>query len=111
MADFYYAQQKGRGHVVEGMRFRFQLRGQIRCLVNVLEAWGREAMVLPPSLVDSSESIDDVDTDIDTDNTDTDTDTDTDNDHEDNVPPALNIVTHDIVFAFLLLSENTATCP
>ena len=62
MADFYYAQQKGRGHVVEGMRFRFQLRGQIRCLVNVFEAWGREAMVLPPSLVESSESISDIDT-------------------------------------------------
>ena len=56
MADFYYAQQKALGHVVEGMRLRFQLRCQIRCLVNVFEAWGREAMVLPPSLVDSSES-------------------------------------------------------
>ncbi len=67
MADFYYAQQKALGHVVEGMRLRFQLRGQIRCLVNVFEAWGREAMVLPPSLVDSSESISDIDTDIDSD--------------------------------------------
>ena len=67
MADFYYAQQKALGHVVEGMRLRFQLRGQIHCLVNVLEAWGREAMVLPPSLVDSSESISDIDTDIDID--------------------------------------------
>ncbi len=67
MADFYYAQQKALGHVVEGMRLRFQLRGQIRCLVNVFEAWGREAMVLPPSLVDSSESISDIDTDTDID--------------------------------------------
>ena len=56
MADFYYAQQKAFGHVVEGMRLRFQIRGQICCLVNVFEAWVREAMVLPPSLVDSSES-------------------------------------------------------
>ena len=63
--------------------------------------------IYSPSLVDSSESIGDVDTDIDTDNT------DTDNDHEDNVPLALNIVTLDIVFAFLLLSEveNNATRP
>ena len=38
MADFYYAQQKALGHVVEGMRLRFQLCGQIRCLVNVFEA-------------------------------------------------------------------------
>ena len=67
MADFYYAQQKALGHVVEGMRFRFQLRGQIRCLVNVLEAWGREAMVLPPSLVESFEPISDIDTDTDID--------------------------------------------
>ena len=67
MADFYYAQQKALGHVVEGMRLRFQLRGQIRCLVNVFEARGREAMVLPPSLVDSSESISDIDTDTDID--------------------------------------------
>ena len=39
--------------------------------------------------------------------------TDTDNDHEDNVPLALNIVTLDMVFAFLLLSEveNNATRP
>ena len=51
MADFYYAQQEALGHVVEGMRLRFQLRCQIRCLVNVFEAWSREAMVLPPSLV------------------------------------------------------------
>ena len=49
------------------MRLRFHLRGQIRCLVNVFEAWGREAMVLPPSLVDSSESISDIDTDTDID--------------------------------------------
>ncbi len=56
MADFYYAQQKALGHVVEGMRLCFRLRSQIRCLVNVFEAWGREAMVLPPSLVDFSES-------------------------------------------------------
>ena len=49
-------QQKALGHVVEGMRLRFQIRGQICCLVNVFEAWGREAMVLPPSLVDSPES-------------------------------------------------------
>ena len=36
-----------------------------------------------------------------------------DNDHEDNVPLALNIVTLDMVFAFLLLSEveNNATRP
>ena len=54
MADFYYAQQKALGHVVEGMRLRFRLRGQIRCLMNVFEAWGREAMVLPPSVVDDS---------------------------------------------------------
>ena len=67
MADFYYAQQKALGHVVEGTRLRFQLRGQIRCLVNVFEAWGREAMVLPPSVVDSSASISDTDTDIDID--------------------------------------------
>ena len=67
MADFYYAQQKALGHVVEGMRLCFQLRGQIRCLVNVFEPWGREAMVLPPSLVDSSESISDIDTDTDID--------------------------------------------
>ena len=67
MADFYYAQQKALGHVVEGMRLRFQLRGQIRRLVNVFQAWGREAMVLPPSLVDSSESISDIDTDTDID--------------------------------------------
>ena len=67
MAEFYSAQQKALGHVVEGMRLCFQLRGQIRCLVNVFEPWGREAMVLPPSLVDSSESISDIDTDIDTD--------------------------------------------
>ena len=56
MADFYYAQQKALGHVVEGMRLRFQLRGLIRCLMNVFEAWDQEAIVLPPSLVDSSES-------------------------------------------------------
>ena len=56
MADLYYEQQKALGHVVEGMRLRFQIRSQICCLVNVFEAWGREAMVLPPSLVDSSES-------------------------------------------------------
>ena len=62
MADFYYAQQKALGHVVEGMRLRFQFRGQIRCLVNVFEAWGREAMVLLPPLVESSESISDIDT-------------------------------------------------
>ena len=67
MADFYYAQQKALGHVVEGMRLRIRRRGQIRCLVNVVEAWGREAMVLPPSLVDSSESISDIDTDTDID--------------------------------------------
>ena len=67
MAEFYSAQQKALGHVVEGMRLCFQLRGQIRCLVNVFEPWGREAVVLPPSLVDSSESISDIDTDIDTD--------------------------------------------
>jgi len=71
MADFYYAQQKALAHVVEGMRLRFQLRCQIRCLVIVFEAWSREAMVLPPSLVDSSESISDI-------NIDTDTDIDTD---------------------------------
>ena len=56
MADFYYAQKKALGHVVEGMRLRFQLCCHIRCLVNAFEAWGREAMVLPPSLVDSPES-------------------------------------------------------
>ena len=67
MADFYYAQQKALGHVVEGMRLCFQLRGQFRCLVNVFEPWGREAMVLSPSAVDSSESISDIDTDIDSD--------------------------------------------
>ena len=67
MADFYYAQQKALGHVVEGMRLRFRLRGQIRCLMNVFEAWGREAMVLPPSVVDSSASISDIDTDTDID--------------------------------------------
>ena len=69
MADSYYAQQEALGHVVEGMRlcFCFQLRGQIRCLVNVFEPWGREAMVLPPSLADSSESMSDIDTDIDID--------------------------------------------
>ena len=55
MVEFYSAQQKALGHVVEGMRLCFQLRGQIRWLVNVFEPWGREAMVLPPSLVDSSE--------------------------------------------------------
>ena len=38
MAGFYYAQQKALGHVVEGMRLRFQLCGQIRCLVNVFGA-------------------------------------------------------------------------
>ena len=42
MADFYYAQQKALGHVVEGMRLRFQLRGQIRCLLNVVDAWALE---------------------------------------------------------------------
>ena len=71
MADFYYAQQEALGHVVEGMRLRFQLRCQIRCLVNVFEAWSREVLVLRPSLVDSSESISvihiDTDIDIDTD--------------------------------------------
>ena len=40
MADFYYAQQKALGHVVEGMRFRFQLRGQLCCLANVFKTWG-----------------------------------------------------------------------
>ena len=60
MADLYYEQQKALGHVVEGMRLRFQIRGQICCLVNVFEAWGREAMVLPPLLVESSESISDI---------------------------------------------------
>ena len=49
MVEFYSAQQKALGHVVEGMRLCFQLRGQIRCLVNMFEPWGREAMVLPPS--------------------------------------------------------------
>ena len=69
MADFYHAQRKALGHVVEGMRLRFQLRCEIRCLVNVFEAWSREVMVLRPSLVDSSESISDIhiDTDIDID--------------------------------------------
>ncbi len=67
MVEFYSAQQKALGHVVEGMRLWFQLRGQIRWLVNVFEPWGREAMVLPPSFVDSSESIGDIDTDIDID--------------------------------------------
>ena len=67
MAAFYYAQQNALGHVVEGMRLRFLLRGQIRCLMNVFEAWGREAMVLPPSVVDSSASISDIDTDTDMD--------------------------------------------
>ena len=67
MAEFYSAQQKALGHVVEGMRLCFQLRGQIRCLVNVFEPWGQEAMVLHPSLVNSSESITDIDTDIDID--------------------------------------------
>ena len=67
MADFQYAQQKALGHVVEGMRLGFRLRGQIRCLMNVFEAWGREAMVLPPSVVDSSASISDIDTDTDID--------------------------------------------
>ena len=55
------------GHVVEGVRLRFRLRGQIRCLMNMFEAWGREAMVLPPSVVDSSASISDIDTDPDID--------------------------------------------
>ena len=32
---------KALGHVVEGMRLRYQLPGQIRCLVNVFETWGR----------------------------------------------------------------------
>ena len=67
MADFYYAQQKALGHVVEGMRLRFQLRGQIRCLVNVFEAWGRECDGVASLLVDSSESISDIDTDTDID--------------------------------------------
>ena len=67
MADFQYAQHKAFGHVVEGMRLRFHIRGQIRCLVNVFETWGREAMVLLPLLVDSSESISDIDTDTDID--------------------------------------------
>ena len=67
MAELYSAQQKALGHVVEGMRLCFQLRGQIRCLVNVFEPCGREAMVLTPSLVDSSESISDIDTEIDID--------------------------------------------
>ena len=67
MADFQYAQRKALGHVVEGMRLRYQLPGQIRCLVNVFETWGREAIVLLPSLVDSSESITDIDTDTDID--------------------------------------------
>jgi hypothetical protein len=55
MADLYYEQQKALGHVVEGMRLRFQLRGQMRCLVSVFEAWGREAWCcllhwsIPPS--------------------------------------------------------------
>ena len=37
MVEFYSAQQKALGHVVEGMRICFQLRSQIRCLVNVFE--------------------------------------------------------------------------
>ena len=49
MADFLYAQHKAFGYVVGGMRLRYQLPGQIRCLVNVFETWGREAMVLPHS--------------------------------------------------------------
>ena len=48
---FYYAQHQALGHIVEGMRLCFQLRCQIRCLVNVFEAWSREAMLLPPSSV------------------------------------------------------------
>ena len=64
VVEFYSAQQKALGHVVEGMRLCFQLRGQIRWLVNVFEPWGREAMVLPPSFADPSESIGDIDTDI-----------------------------------------------
>ena len=56
MADLYYEQQKPLGHVVGGMWLCFEIGGQICCPVNVFEAWGREAMVLPPSLVDSPES-------------------------------------------------------
>ena len=58
LAEFYHAQRKALGFVIEKMRLRFQLRGQIRCLVNVFKAWGREAI----SDIDA-----DTDMDIDTD--------------------------------------------
>ena len=64
LAEFYHAQQKALGFVVEKMRLRFQLRGQLCCLANLL--------------ADSSASIGDIDTDIDT------ASDDTDSDHEDN---------------------------
>ena len=38
--DFYYAQQKAIRHVVEGMRLRFQLRSQIRCLRESVRSLG-----------------------------------------------------------------------
>ena len=78
LAEFYHAQQKALGFVVEKMRLRFQLCGQLCCLANVFETWVREAMVLPPLLADSSASIGDIDTDIDT------ASDDTDSDHEAN---------------------------
>ena len=77
LAEFYHAQQKALGCVVEKMRLRFLLRGQLCCLANVFETWGREAMVLPPLVADAPASIGDVDTDIDT------ASDDTDSNHED----------------------------
>ena len=60
LAEFYHAQQKALGFVVEKMRLLFQLRGQLCCLANVFETWVREAMVLPPLLAVSSASISDI---------------------------------------------------
>ena len=37
LAEFYHAQQKALGFVVEKMRLRFQLRGQLCCLANCLK--------------------------------------------------------------------------
>ena len=39
LAEFYHAQQKALGFVVEKMRLRFQLRGQLCCLANVFKTW------------------------------------------------------------------------
>ena len=63
LAEFYHT-QKALGIVVEKMQLRFQLRGQLCCLANLL--------------ADSSASIGDIDTDIDT------ASDDTNSDHEDN---------------------------